>query len=182
MAFKEEWPLTDVMWIYWSQSLIIGLFAALRMLTLKEFYSINKEGEHEEGDFFSKLSITTFFAVHYGLFHLFYALFLMKKQPLEIMLEEERIMVFIICVLGFLFSHGFSFFYNGKKEFKETKPNIQKIMHYPYKRIIPIHLTIILGAFIENGISVLMLFMALKTYADAHMHVLEHDLFRKNSS
>ena len=179
MAYKEQWPLTEIMWIYWVQSLIIGLFNASRMLKLKTFYSEDKEGNRKEGTISSKLALTSFFIVHYGFFHYCYAQLLGEKQPLEFVFEEAKIVTFIICVIGFACSHAFSFFYNDKREFKESTPNINQIMMYPYKRIIPMHLTIILGGIVGDGTATLMLFMCLKTYADIQMHILEHKLFRK---
>lgn len=50
-------------------------------------------------------------------------------------------------------------------------------MFYPYLRIIPMHLTIIFGHAMDQ--SAMVLFMILKTLADAGMHMIEHHLFRK---
>lgn len=44
-------------------------------------------------------------------------------------------------------------------------------MFYPYARIFPMHLTILLGA--TTGVPLLM-FLVLKTIADGVMHVVEH--------
>ena len=46
-------------------------------------------------------------------------------------------------------------------------------MFTPYLRIIPMHLTIILGATLGGGAG-LIVFGILKTIADAIMHVIEH--------
>ena len=49
-------------------------------------------------------------------------------------------------------------------------------MFYPYARIIPMHLTIIFGSSFGGT---LPLFLVLKTFADAIMHVVEHNVLRK---
>ena len=36
-AIVERWAISDVMWIYWAQSLMIGFFNFLHILDLKDF-------------------------------------------------------------------------------------------------------------------------------------------------
>jgi hypothetical protein len=76
----------------------------------------------------------------------------------------------------FLVYQCFSFFYDRKWEDKQ-KPNIGKMMFFPYARIIPMHLTIIFGGMLSKGTlagkTTLALFMLLKTFADVIMHVVE---------
>ena len=54
------------------------------------------------------------------------------------------------------------------------------MMFFPYARIIPMHITIIAGGFLEKSVGVtfqanatLVLFMLLKTLADIIMHTVE---------
>jgi hypothetical protein len=76
----------------------------------------------------------------------------------------------------FLVYQCFSFFYNRKWEDKQ-KPNIGKMMFFPYARIIPMHLTILFGGILSSGTfegkMTLALFMLLKTFADVIMHIVE---------
>jgi len=83
-------------------------------------------------------------------------------------------------IFGFMGSHGFFYRYNLQNDFKDQKPNLGTIMFYPYLRIIPMHLTIIFGSMLNTGGAV-FLFMLLKTFADAGMHIVEHHLFRRKS-
>jgi hypothetical protein len=55
------------------------------------------------------------------------------------------------------------------------RPNIGTLMFMPYLRILPMHLSIILGA-VLGGSTAVLFFLALKTAADAGMHVIEHAL------
>ena len=46
---------------------------------------------------------------------------------------------------------------------------------FPYARIIPMHLTILLGSYFVGGAEgTLIIFLALKTLADVLMHMIEH--------
>lgn len=81
--------------------------------------------------------------------------------------------IFLTALLFFI-NHLFSYFYNRPKDTK--KQNIGSLMFYPYARIIPMHLTIIFGSSFGGA---LPLFLVLKTFADAIMHVVEHNVLRK---
>jgi hypothetical protein len=52
-------------------------------------------------------------------------------------------------------------------------------MFLPYGRVIPMHLTIILGTFFSGGTAGLLIFGGLKTAADIVMHKVEHRLLRR---
>ena len=67
--------------------------------------------------------------------------------------------------------------HNFAADFRQQKPNLGTIMMYPYLRIIPMHLAIIFGSMV-SGLG-LIIFMGLKTFADAGTHMIEHYLFQK---
>jgi hypothetical protein len=58
-------------------------------------------------------------------------------------------------------------------------PNIGMLVSTPYLRIMPMHLTVVLGGLIYGGPGTLLLFGVLKTFADVIMHVEEHAQLRK---
>lgn len=185
-AIKEHQSLLNLMWIYWAQSVIIGLFNFIRILLLKEFstenfYSNGRPVEPTEG---TKISTAFFFLFHYGFFHLGYFLFLLagpfqSNQSLPIAQLFKNFIAgvggidinfILFSVLVFFINHLFSFLYNRPRDTK--KQNIGTLMFYPYARIIPMHLMI---GFSGAGIGV---FVALKTLADVIMHSVEHKLKR----
>lgn len=176
MAYSQQWDANEVMWLYWAQSVIIGLANYWRILTLKEFTTdgLKVNGREVEPTQGTKLQIAHFFLLHYGIFHAAYAGFLKKESAPGFPLEPFNA-GFFLCVLLLLGTHIFSLRYNAAEDFKDKKPNLGAVMFYPYLRIIPMHLTIIFGA----GIDKLLLFMLLKTAADVGMHKVEHRLFRK---
>jgi hypothetical protein len=77
----------------------------------------------------------------------------------------------------FLLNHGFSYWKNRLSDMNRNI-NLGTVFITPYARIIPMHLTIIIGfGLLMNGSSstlVLALFLVLKTFADVIMHNFEH--------
>lgn len=178
MAVFQGWQLGELMWVYWGQSVIIGVMNAIRMFRLKEFstegMTMNDRPVPETSS--GKVSVVAFFTVHYGLFHIVYAMFLWHQLPLEsVPMNVSLLMLF--GVGAFACSHGFSLLHNSGQDFRHKKPNLGTMMFYPYLRILPMHLTIIFGGmFAGLGLSI---FMVLKLFSDAGMHIVEHKLFQK---
>ena len=88
-------------------------------------------------------------------------------------------------VVLFLFSHVLSLIQNAREDLRAPTPNLGTIMFMPYLRVIPMHLTIIFGGFMVggNGINMtgMVLFMGLKTLADAAAHLIEHFIYQKGN-
>ena len=188
-AVYYQWNVITLLWIYWCQSVIIGFFNFLRILALKDFstagFKIN--GRQPAPTQVTKIFTAFFFAFHYGLFHLVYAMFLLGFSFFGFLSKVsasgatfsmngtgQEIGFILGGALLFFFAHLVSFlFYLNKPN---PQHNIGTIMFYPYARIIPMHLTIIFGApFLGAGSAVLLVFfLLLKTIADAAMQFVEH--------
>jgi hypothetical protein len=173
MALALEWDIRDVMWIYWGQSVIIGLFNWRRILGLKKFSTENfKIGNRPaEATPQTQREVARFFLLHYGFFHFVYLIFLLA---LATPVSGTPFLGIALCTLAFLIGHGFSYRYYRQRD-RERTPNIGCIMFLPYGRIVPMHFTIIFGGFVgaESGGS-LLLFLGLKALADVVMHMMEH--------
>ena len=187
-ALTQNWNLLILMLGYWLQSVIIGFFNFVKIVSLKEFSvkGLKINNKKVEATKKTKMSVAFFFVLHYGFFHLVYFGFFMgfiaENQDLNLTKEISSILIMGII---FFFNHLFSFWYN-KGEFKEKKPNIGKIMLFPYARIIPMHLTVMayVGFIIFSSIAgfelyfiPLILFLFFKTMADLIMHIIEHQGF-----
>ncbi|MCL4365886.1 DUF6498-containing protein [Patescibacteria group bacterium] len=177
LALVQKWDISTVLWVYWMQSIIIGFFNFLRILSLKHFstenFTINNQPASPTNN--TRIFTAFFFAFHYGFFHFIYAIFLFNffksSQPLD---------------LTYLLSGGLIFFLNHLFSYRQNKivdeqktQNIGTLMFSPYARIIPMHLIIIFGAIL--GQSALVVFLLLKTIADLVMHVFKHKLSLKFS-
>lgn len=174
IAITEQWNLSTVLWVYWFQSVIIGLFNVVRILQLKKFSTegFTSNGKKLEPIKKTQRETAIFFFFHYGLFHAAYFLFVYGggfggENPGFPVEDAQFIAVTVALFLG---NHLISFIQH-RYETEDHVLNIGALMFYPYVRIIPMHLTIIFGGAL--GIA-LPLFLILKSIADAVMHVVEH--------
>jgi hypothetical protein len=168
-AVVEVWPLTTIMIVYWVQSIIIGSFNVVRILSLKTF---STEGFYVDGRSVqptekTKKSTASFFGLHYGFFHFIYGVFLLQ--------DLTGVNLQYVLFGGFIFfvDHLFSFKYNQKRDERKIQ-NIGRLMFFPYARIIPMHLVILASGVFASGTASLFLFLVLKTAADVVMHIVEH--------
>jgi len=171
IAWQSGMTLRQLMLVYWIQSVVIGVTTFLRVVTLKRFdasgVAMNgKLLEETPGD---KYKIAFFFAFHYGFFHAVYLVFIAFDTRGSI----GAVGGYLLCALVFLANHGYSLVHNIRRD-AAGRPNIGTLMALPYARILPMHLTIILGAHIFGGPVFFFLFGLLKTAADVVMHVVEH--------
>ena len=188
LALTQQWDSLIIMSGYWLQSVIIGFFNFLRIINLKDFSvrDIKTNGKLIKKTKNTKIFIAFFFAFHYGFFHFGYLSFLIafiEEKGINIMSE-----IYPLLLVGIIFflNHLFSFWYN-RREFEGKKPNLGKMMFFPYARIIPMHLVIMTyGAFIvfseiieyELYFISLVLYLVLKTFSDLIMHFAEHNKFK----
>lgn len=181
VALWQNWSMIDLVFPFWMQSIVIGFYARRRILKLRQFTTddLLVNGKRVDPTSKTQRMIANFFALHYGFFHLFYLVFLgifLDPDPVEAATTEpaliEQRFIFAIIALSFLISHGASHREHLSADLA-GKPNIGTLMFIPYIRIVPMHLTIMLGA-MAGGTSAIYAFMTLKTFADLGMHRVEH--------
>jgi hypothetical protein len=90
----------------------------------------------------------------------------------------------VIPVVLLILSHGTSFITNFLLTKEYSRVDAQTLMGAPYQRIIIIHLTIILGAFLIFGLNLstggIIILVLLKTGLDLWSHISEHNNLVKN--
>lgn len=198
------WRLFDVLFLYWVENGVIGLYNAAKMEIIAR---TEREGERdgagggqepapaqarrsrkkrprkqavsESSAPFNELH---FFAFHYGMFWLVHGLFLFVFFGLGLFSQGERVR-FAELPWGasgvMAVSHGISFTYNflGRGEYRRTTVSDQ--MFAPYGRVLVMHVTILLGAvaveWMGQPIASLALLVALKTAVDVWAHLREHN-------
>jgi len=198
-----NWSLFEIALVYVLQSIIIGLFVFLKMVVAKpvlvsgsdfSMFGLNVRGEgikfQESGgaNVFARIFIlfeAGFFALHYGIFHAGYlfAVFLLLGANAKPLSASDWLLL-SIPVLIFFANHAFSFYENSvKKRQRLSLFGSTRLFSRPYMRIIPMHLTIILFAFVSTGAVggiafagtlVTVFFLCLKTFADLVFHYNEH--------
>lgn len=191
MAVIEGWDLATVLFIYWAQSVIIGIFAFVSLLSADTETLAAEMGKaqadaggspHVSGRFvwFYKVLLAGFFALHYGLFHWGYLSFLIEPVIFG-PVDFSGWGVWLSCGL-FLANHLYSYLYHRGGGPKGADFVTGQFIG-PYNRIIPMHLTIIFGSVIilvlealgiPGTLPVLVLFLLIKTRQDIALHLRKH--------
>ena len=154
--------------VYWIESAVIGLYNVFKMLII---------------DPLPGFFLSAFFCVHSGTFMVVHGAFVtafffseveggIDERPF-VLLESVRWVVLVLLV-----SHGISFVLHWiLGDERETK-TLGGQMAAPYGRIVVMHVTILLGAFLvlalQEPIWVMVLFVVLKTVVDLRAHLAEH--------
>lgn len=171
-AIIEKWPLIEIMWVYWFQSVGIGIIWFFRIWTIKNVY-VEKDFQSigdAKSSFGRKLN-ALFLIFHYGFFHIGYMAFLAGRS------EEVVFRPIYFMALIFFANQLFSFIYH--KDWSNTKPvKYGKLVFMPYLRIVPMHITIIGAGILKDKLNinfehtaVLASFLILKTVADVGMYI-----------
>lgn len=157
--------------LFWLQSVVIGVFNALDIFTLTNTvpgsFEINNTDGNRPG------CAGSFFLVHYGFFHGMYLLFLV---PSVINLRELD-WSFLRISFWLLIACSVVEFIRDKIRNKEEAVNIGMMFFFPYARIIPMHLIILVPSFFI--VSKPFLFLVLKTLADVIMYIVYKKLVFK---
>jgi hypothetical protein len=192
LAILGNWDLATVLFIYWAQSIIIGIFSVISLLgadteALRADLQkpIDERGGSEKISpgfvWFYKCMIAGFFCLHYGLFHWGYYTFIVESGIFGTVNFADP-GLWLSCGLFFanhLYSH-ITYRHKGPKD----SSYINEQFFTPYRRIIPMHLTIIFGSIvilalgvfgITSTMPVLVLFLLLKTYSDITAHLIKHE-------
>lgn len=176
LALALGWTLGDLLWTFYIQSLIIGWFARERMLALQHFSTegFKANGKPVPEDESGKRSTANFFAMHFGGFHFGYLIFLFTMSMPDTLTDW---LILLACGVAFWMAQRQTFDEQVAVD-AQGRPNLGALMFLPYLRIIPIHLTIILGSVMGDAIGILF-FMMLKTAADLGLDRLDRYLARK---
>ena len=192
-AIVDGISANEVLWIYWSQSVIIGIFNFIKMITLKEFSTEGfKQGKKQMlPTRATAISSAVFFLFHYGFFHVIYAVFLGAFSDFSHSNGSSSGTKYFLLSAGMFFISYLIEFINSRKEQTEELPNIGLIMFAPYARIIPMHLTIIFGGFIgaagsifstNTNLAIIVLFIGLKTVVDLISHSIDFNSLKKQTT
>lgn len=192
LAVAGQWDLATIIFIYLLQSIIIGVFTVLSLLTadtsalVQEMARVNADRGVSLDDYpgaarFLKLFLAGFFALHYGLFHWGYYSFIVESGlfgPVDVASSGVR----AACLIFFV-NHLYSWL-SHRRDARRGGTFILEEFVRPYARIVPMHLTIMFGSVLtivlsllgfSAGTLVLVLFLLLKTYTDLRMHLAKHD-------
>ena len=173
-----EWDAFAIVFLYWSENVILGVYNILKMASLKVSHPVMH---------LSKVPTILFFTVHYGMFTVVHGIFVvalfkgnpdpqgrLSSNPFLLNLPWSMYVAFA----GLFISHGISFGYNFLYKGEYTKTTLQTLMGQPYGRIIILHIAVLLGAFLTmslgSPVGVLLILVLLKTIIDVILHLRQH--------
>ncbi len=190
-AIAGDWDAAPIIFIYWVQSAIIGVFTVITILGADPTaIKADMDARHKErGDNITiDLSrvrghlylLGAMFAVHYGLFHVAYYSFLIQDRIFG-SVNFSSSDIWYSC--GFFFiNHLYSYLYY-RNRVRQGEDFVNDAFINPYFRIVPMHLIIGLGAVviiflqvfgITSTLPVLVIFLFFKTGADITLHLRKH--------
>jgi len=174
------WKVFPVIFLFWLENLVIGVFNVLRMLLAdpanKPFWIL-------------KLFLIPFFCVHFGLFTFVHGVFVMgffggmfrAGAPFPggtIIMEFIREYKLVLPIIGLTASHAVSFAVNYLGEGEYLHANPIHLMQQPYSRVVVLHITILAGGvlvtILQAPIVGLLLLVSLKIGLDLRSHLREH--------
>lgn len=180
LSFNGGLSLIALIFVYWFQSITIGIINFIRMISLKKFSTegLASGDKPVPADTKTKRSVSFFFLAHYGLFHVLFFVFIYVFLKSRLFGDFSDWVSITMACLVFLVNHGLSFINEKRNLTKEM--NLGFLMFYPYARILPLHLTFIFGVmFMLLGLQsvTIVIFIAIKIVIDLFMQVLENNLF-----
>jgi hypothetical protein len=175
-VFALDWKPGDLLWIYWGENIVIGVFAALRMGAAR--------GRTLPAA--ARYALIPFFFIHYGLFCLGHGLVLTfitnpdGGDPFANLFSFDRIENIdgaAWVMLALLLSHGHSFMANylGRGEYRHAELQVEMLR--PYGRILVMHAAVLAGGFLvivmNSPVAALAALVLIKTVLDLAAHLRE---------
>jgi hypothetical protein len=177
-----RWDVFPVLMLFWVENVVVGVFNVLRMLVVSP---------SDPSAWVGKVFMIPFFCVHYGAFTAGHGMFVIgvfgnafaertgtgSPGP-NMVMDIIRQYHLVYPVLFLAASHGFSFAANflGRGEYRRV--SLGALMGKPYSRVVILHVTIVLGAFLvtilRSALPALLLLIALKVAVDIKAHLREH--------
>ena len=198
-VFFFGWDARSIILLYWLENLAVGGYTLLRML-------------HAGG--WRVLPQALFFSFHYSFFCGGHGMFIIGLAsvgevqpdmglgdddgfpfllPLHLLAAElawvraEMPELLGLPLLAFVVSHGVSTVYHHLLGREDARRTADEIMFDPYKRIVALHIAIILGALAILGLDAgnawpaLAILIAIKTAIDVHQHRTAHRKRREST-
>jgi hypothetical protein len=197
------WDLMLILALYWAENGIVGVINIGKILLAEgpppQNFSWSVNGRPATS--LTRAGTAGFFCMHYGIFWVVHGIFvftfipvmtgatffgagpLFGVRPIVIGAGSPgtagvEIPVFLAGIVGLAISHGVSFWMNyvGRGEYQRISP--AEVMVQPYGRLVILHLTIILGAFVSiwlgTPIGSLIVLVIGKTALDLAFHLRQH--------
>jgi hypothetical protein len=170
---------STIIWLYWSQNILYGFFNFLDILTTKKAdlstqLQPSLAPEDLPGNEKRIISATAWtFLFHFGFFHVVYLFFLFSMTSsarFDWTFFKYYLLVFLVFQVINFTQH--------KIQNRNRAMDIGKMFFTPYLRVIPMHLCILIPAFLH--LTSLTVFLVLKVIADVFMFVITNNYYQKS--
>jgi hypothetical protein len=178
-----HWEVFPLMFLFWSENVIIGVFNVLKMLLANPESPISWAG---------KVFTIPFFCVHYGMFTFVHGVLIIglfggglrsgagfPAPGTFWQIAHENYLDWAI--LGLTISRGISFVTNYLGHGEYRRASLPQLMQQPYGRIVVLHLSILFGGFLmmalHSPVWGLLLLVGLKIVLDLRGHFSERKKF-----
>lgn len=180
--------MDTLVWIYYFQSILIGIGNTVRMALLKDYSTANFQvnGQPVEANASTKRFSALFFLFHYGFFHLVYLIFLVVSSfDNGSKLDFRLVLINVILIAGNTLVSTWS----NVLQDRINKPAISSMFFTPYLRVFPMHLFIMIGFTLKtetviagiaiNQSNLFWVFLMLKIISDSLMHIIVQKSWRE---
>lgn len=186
------WDLWTILALYWAENGIVGLWNIARIMKA-EGPPLVTPAVARVG-IVPRAGVAAFFVVHYGLFWFVHGIFVLTVLPafgqaggvdpglVDPGFAEPgfraRLDLVAFGAIWLAISHGISYWtvFLGRGEYRRVSP--QEQAQAPYGRLVVLHVTIILGAFVSVMLGVpfgaMLVLVTLKLVLDLRFHLREH--------
>ena len=168
-ALKENWSLSVVIWVYFFQNIILGMFWPAKVFDSIGDSSLIKYTNAK------KMQSVIGFLPHYLSVHVAYGILLYESD----FCGKELLANFkYILTMGGIFFLSEIISYFAESRLDRAKPlNLAAVQLFPYARVLPMHFVMFVGIDLEvKGINphlIVMVFLLLKVFADIAMYMVE---------
>jgi hypothetical protein len=176
-----DWNLIHIIFLYWAESAIIGLFSIFKMLCARDD---STSWPMRILTVVMKVFAFFFFMLHFGGFiaAIGLVLYFFAREVLEVTVEPLALLATTWGVLAtMVLSHGFSFVVNFLVKGERTISKGKDPIAAAYVRVIILHLTLAFGLgptlFLGQPLYLLVVFIILKTTTDLWAHLRERRKF-----
>ncbi len=172
IALYMGWDPALILFLYWAENVVVALWQVPRFFVARSNSLDNKYKLP------NRVFMSLFFLVHYGIFTfvhgvLVFSLFLHQEMTLNAVLDlVSGTPGLRLALLGLLVSHGVQFFSDLASGSATSMP-LNKVMGQPYKRIVVLHLVVLLSGgllmLLPYPMASLVLLAVIKTAIDVYL-------------
>ena len=172
IALYMGWDPARILFLYWAENVVVALWQIPR-------FFVARSNHPEDGyKLPNRVFMTIFFLFHYGIFTFVHGMFVFSLFLNQEMTQNAVVNLVTgtpglsLALLGLLLSHGVQFFSDLTSGTATSMP-LNQVMGQPYKRIVVLHLVVLLSGgllmLLPYPMTSLVLLAVIKTAVDLYL-------------